>query len=242
MPGVYAEHFTTWCGGHGDYDRKHGGLHGTDRASLLRIIIIGRQITNGKLTSPLLYSMSFGHHLRVVSFSSKPRLVQLLNRTPGQDKQPRADLPGRERLGGVIPSGPTAAGVSITRGFSLMACRTANLFWFPAHCLCHLERALVQHSISQMTIRHRAVATAHTVANGQSLGNWGSDVAKEEQRGRGGQATISSSSLRVIIAYLGRLGSIRRRQNHPPLTLKGPGARRAASGESKGGGMVAHYL
>lgn len=66
-----------------------------------------------------------------------------------------------------------------------MARRTANLFGFPTHRLCHLERGLVQHSISQMTIRNLAAATARTVANGQSLGNRGSAVAKDEQRDRG---------------------------------------------------------
>lgn len=44
MPSVYVEHFTTWCGGHGDYDGKHGGLHGTGRVSLLRIIVLRSDI------------------------------------------------------------------------------------------------------------------------------------------------------------------------------------------------------
>ncbi|KAI6305559.1 hypothetical protein MCOR34_008493 [Pyricularia oryzae] len=167
MPSVYVEHFTTWCGGHGDYDGKHGGLHGTGRVSLLRIIVLRHKIANGNWVSPPPPPEKHWASLTCRLVQLKPRPVQLLTRTPGQDKQPRADLPGRKRLGGVIPSGPTAAGVSITRGFSLMGRRTANLFGFPTHRLCHLERGLVQHSISQMTIRNLAAATARTVANGR---------------------------------------------------------------------------
>ncbi|TLD03083.1 uncharacterized protein PgNI_12587 [Pyricularia grisea] len=189
MPGVYVEHFTTWCGGHGDYDRKHGGLHGTGCVSLLRIIVLRASNCQWQLEGrPLLHSMSIGHHL-----PTSP----IITPAPGQDKQPRADLPGRERLRGVIPSGPTATGVSITRGFSLLAGRTANLFGFSAHSLCHLERDLVQHSISQMTIRHRAAAITHTIVNGLSLGNRDSDVVKEEEEAKRGP----DDDITLITAY-----------------------------------------